>query len=290
MKLPFLLPIALIAGFMVPAVVGFYPLTKWLLGIMLFFSLVSERHALKKGDFKKIAAVFVLNLFLGPVYAILLSPFDKELSMGLLLVGMAPTATAAVAVVVLSGGRAVFVMTAIVVTHLGASMWIPLYFHLFSDFLIKSGVMESSIDSLSVLKGVAPLLIVPWLLSEAVRLLPEQSKKIIIGLKSYILPIWGVAIFLIGAKTRELWTGMEQQLSIKLLIIVLFVLVVCVIQFKLGSLICKEKNVETAQSLGQKNTILMVWIALNWLGPIYAIAPLSYILWQNLFISFKLRK
>lgn len=287
---PFTLPITLATGFFVPSAAELYPLTKWLLGTMLFFSLVSERHALGKDDYKKIVVVFAFNMLLGPLYALLVSPIDKELSIGLLLVGMAPTATAAVAVVALSGGRPVFVMAAIVVTHLGASIWIPMYIHIFSGFMAKSCIIGTNVDAFNVLKGVAPLLIIPWLLSGTLRFLPEESRKNIRKLKSYILPVWGLAIFLIGARTRELWNGMEQDVTVKLLLIVFSVLVVCAIQFKLGAFIGKKSSVETAQSLGQKNTVLMVWIALNWLGPIYAVAPLSYILWQNVFISFRLRQ
>ena len=42
------------------------------------------------------------------------------------------------------------------------------------------------------------------------------------------------------------------------------------------------------QSVGQKNTILAVWLALNFLDPIASVAPTAYIVWQNLLNSWQI--
>ena len=43
--------------------------------------------------------------------------------------------------------------------------------------------------------------------------------------------------------------------------------------------------VSSGQGLGQKNTILAVWMAQTYLHPLTAIAPSGYILWQNMINS-----
>ncbi|MFR9651056.1 MAG: transporter, partial [Rikenellaceae bacterium] len=45
-------------------------------------------------------------------------------------------------------------------------------------------------------------------------------------------------------------------------------------------------RVASSQSLGQKNTVLGVWLALTFLNPVSSIAPTAYIIWQTLFNSF----
>ncbi len=42
------------------------------------------------------------------------------------------------------------------------------------------------------------------------------------------------------------------------------------------------------QSLGQKNTVLAVWMAQSFLDPISSIAPTAYIVWQNFVNSWQI--
>jgi BASS family bile acid:Na+ symporter len=44
------------------------------------------------------------------------------------------------------------------------------------------------------------------------------------------------------------------------------------------------------QSVGQKNTILAIWMSLNFLNPIASIAPTAYIVWQNFVNSYQIYK
>jgi len=42
--------------------------------------------------------------------------------------------------------------------------------------------------------------------------------------------------------------------------------------------------------LGQKNTILAIWMAHTYLNPLSSVAPGSYVLWQNIINSCQLWK
>jgi BASS family bile acid:Na+ symporter len=50
------------------------------------------------------------------------------------------------------------------------------------------------------------------------------------------------------------------------------------------------RKVTAGQSLGQKNTVLAIWMATAYLHPMATIAPGSYVLWQNLINSYQLWK
>jgi len=58
---------------------------------------------------------------------------------------------------------------------------------------------------------------------------------------------------------------------------------VCIAQFIIGRRIGRRygDRVAGAQGLGQKNTVLAVWMAVTYLNPIASIAPAAYIAWQN---------
>jgi BASS family bile acid:Na+ symporter len=61
-------------------------------------------------------------------------------------------------------------------------------------------------------------------------------------------------------------------------------LLVCLIQFSLGKWVGKFWNdsISAGQALGQKNTVVGIWLTLTFLNPLAAIAPGAYVLWQNL--------
>jgi BASS family bile acid:Na+ symporter len=67
-------------------------------------------------------------------------------------------------------------------------------------------------------------------------------------------------------------------------------LIICCGQFLLGRKIGSKYNdpVSSGQGLGQKNTILAIWMAQVYLNPISSVAPAGYVLWQNIINSYQL--
>lgn len=69
-------------------------------------------------------------------------------------------------------------------------------------------------------------------------------------------------------------------------------LVTCVLQFFLGKNIGGhyKERISGGQALGQKNTVLAIWMAYTYLNPLSSVGPGSYVLWQNLINSWQLWK
>ena len=61
-------------------------------------------------------------------------------------------------------------------------------------------------------------------------------------------------------------------------------------QFVVGRKIGRRYGdpVSGAQGLGQKNTILAIWMSLSYLNPISSVGPAAYIAWQNTVNSLQL--
>ena len=79
--------------------------------------------------------------------------------------------------------------------------------------------------------------------------------------------------------------------SVKILI-ALAGLFACAVQFLLGKKIGTHYHdrISAGQALGQKNTVLAIWMAYTYLDPVSSLAPGSYVLWQNIINSYQLWK
>ncbi len=67
-------------------------------------------------------------------------------------------------------------------------------------------------------------------------------------------------------------------------------LAACIFQFTIGRRIGSHygDKIATSQSLGQKNTILAIWLTLTYLNPIISVAPAAYVAWHNTFNSLQI--
>ena len=49
-------------------------------------------------------------------------------------------------------------------------------------------------------------------------------------------------------------------------------------------------RISAGQALGQKNTVLAIWMAVTYLNPLSSVGPGSYVVWQNIINSYQLWK
>ena len=47
-------------------------------------------------------------------------------------------------------------------------------------------------------------------------------------------------------------------------------------------------SISAGQALGQKNTVVGIWLTIAFLNPIASIAPCAYVVWQNLINAWQL--
>ena len=95
--------------------------------------------------------------------------------------------------------------------------------------------------------------------------------------------LWSIALTIVSGRTLHFILSQgESNYKIEFLLAV-FSLLVCIFQFWLGRKIGRkyQNTVAGGQGLGQKNTILAIWMAQVYLNPIASIAPGLYVVWQN---------
>ena len=69
-------------------------------------------------------------------------------------------------------------------------------------------------------------------------------------------------------------------------------IVLCLSQREFGKRIgsAYHDRISAGQALGQKNTVLAIWMAVTYLNPLSSVGPGSYVVWQNIFNSYQLWK
>ena len=197
-----------------------------------------------------------------------------------------PTATAAAVITGKLGGSAAALTTYTLLSNLLAAIMVPLVFPLVEPTDIAFG--ESF---LRILGKVFPLLLFPFFTAVLLRRFFPSVHRFLVGLKDMAFYLWALALIIVmGQTTRSV---VEGNISVgEELLIAFWALVVCVLQFWLGKYIGgrHDNRISGGQALGQNNTVLAIWMAYTYLNPASAIAPGSYVVWQNIINSCQLWK
>ena len=207
------------------------------------------------------------------------NPDVKLILEGIFICFICPTASAAAVVTEKLGGSigslTVFTMIANVVTMI----IIPLFF----PMVEREADITFLSTMLMVLRNVTLVLVVPLILALlSRRVIPDVVKK----LNTYRdlgFYIWCANLAIVTGVTLQnlhhstvsgwvLWTLLISPLA------------VCLIQFAIGKAVGRHygDSISAGQALGQKNTVVGIWLTLSFLNPLAAVAPGAYVLWQNL--------
>lgn len=206
---------------------------------------------------------------------------------GAMLCLICPTATSAAVVVSKLNGSPANVITYTILVNLLVAVIIPVIVPLVHP---QAGV--SFITAFLLIIGkVFPLLLCPLVAALLVRyLLPEVHRCL---LKYPDLPfyLWSIALALAIAMTVKTIVHTHLSLAYQLGLAVIS-LACCFLQFYFGRKIGKyyDDGVTAGQALGQKNTILAIWLGYTFFTPITAIAGGFYSVWHNLANSYQLYK
>lgn len=266
-------------------VVGPY-LPDWL-PIGLFLLLYVTFCKIKISELRPRTWHFVIQLVRTSIAAImvmLINLFGDDADTKLILEGIficfiCPTAAAVVVVTEKLGGSIGSLTVFTIIANIVTTVIIPLFFPMVER--------DSSITFLTamieVLRNVTVVLVVPLALALlSRRFIPKFVNK----LNTYTnlgFYIWCVNLSIVTGLTLR---NISQSTVSGWVLWVLLIspLAVCLIQFAIGKAIGRHWNdsISAGQALGQKNTVVGIWLTLNFLNPLAAVAPGAYVLWQNL--------
>ena len=214
--------------------------------------------------------------------------FDPVVAEGGLICVLAPTATAAAVVTGMLGGSVACLAAYTLMSSLVVAVVSPLIFTLLGEHPDMS--FWTSI--LYICRQVMPVLVLPFALALLLeRVFPAVHRRLKkLQILSYYL--WALGLTIVTGKTVYFIVHQENVNVVEEWWMAALALVICIFQFGLGRRIGRRYGdaVSGGQGLGQKNTILAIWMAQVYLNPLSSIAPASYVLWQNIINSYQLWK
>ncbi|MBK8803863.1 MAG: hypothetical protein IPN71_17800 [Fibrobacteres bacterium] len=272
--------LALALGIFNPIFAVWSPLIRWILVFMLwtgFLGMPLSTLAPRRSHLRLLAAWSVF-----PALGwLLLRPLGPEAAVAGFLVGATPTATAAPTITRLLGGDAGYVSVSFLGSNLLAMVLIPSALVLMGSPL-PHGLFRFFVENIAVVAGPLVLAAMAHRIGLAERLSPLLSKG--------VFPLWLVALVLASAKTSAFLRQSAQPWGVVLGIAFVSGLL-CAGQFLVGRRMGgTEHALEAAQSLGQKNTMLTLWLGLATFGPLAALGPATYVLWHNLWNAIQMAR
>ena len=198
-----------------------------------------------------------------------------------------PTATAAAVITGKLGGSASSLTTYTLLSNLLAAVAVPLVFPLVephADISFFSAFLK-------ILGKVFPLLLCPFFLAWFLRAFVPKVHQILLGFRDAAFYLWAVALAIVSGQTVRSLVNSDAPVFVEILIAVAG-LITCCVQFYLGKRIGGHyhERISGGQALGQKNTVLAIWMAYTYLNPLSSVGPGSYVLWQNIINSWQLWK
>lgn len=281
-----ILPIAIVFGiFFHEHIVVLQPALPYFIFLMLYFSFNSlDVKTMRFTMFDFWLLLFQLVVSTACYFIIL--PFDGIIAQGAFVTVLAPTAAAAIAVSLILGANISMMSTYLIACNLMVAVVAPLSFTLIGanpDISFWSSF-------LAILRKVFPLLIAPFALAVLTRWLLPKVNVYINKHKNLSFYVWAVSLTVVISRAIGLLMTQFHEHRMMFLWMVVVSIFLCFLQFFVGHIIGKRygDRVAGGQALGQKNTVLAIWMAQSYLNPLCSIVPTLYVIWQNLYNSFQM--
>ena len=210
-------------------------------------------------------------------------PLGQTIAQGAMICALAPIAMAAVVIGGMLGANIENMTTYSLLCNIATAFVAP--------FLL-SWVGNGECTLLQILQKVSPLLVAPFVAGQACRLLLPKVAGWVADHSRLSFYIWLVSLSIVVGRTTAFVIDHIVTQARTEIILAVVAGVICVAQFALGRKIGAKygDTVAGGQSLGQKNTILAVWMAQSFLNPLSCVAPTAYIVWQNIVNSYQIYK
>lgn len=282
-----MLPISMTGGIIFYKWMGYLTfLSPWLIFIMLTITYCRiEPRDFKIGRFQ--CYLLVTQLILSAIFYFALIGFSPTVATGVFICVFVPTATAAPVITGMLGGSITRVATYSLLYNLVVAIAGPLVFA-----AIGSHPEMSFIDSFyRICSSVLPLLVLPIVTALILRYTARPVHDYLATNQSFSFYMWALALFIVvGASVSFIVNHFTIECMPEIIGLILGSLAACVAQFFIGRRVgglFKDK-VTGGQSLGQKNTVLAIWIALTYMNPLASIAPAAYVAWHNIANSWQI--
>lgn len=214
------------------------------------------------------------------IYCLLL-PLGEVVAQGAMICVLAPIAMAAVVIGGMLGADTESMAAFSLLCNLSTALVAPAILH------FAGGEGCSFVE---IMSRVAPLLIMPFVAGQLCRYVAKPVARWAEEHKNATFYIWLVSLIIIIGRTTSFVIDQTAENGELEIIMAAISAVICICQFAIGRWLGHKYGdaVAGGQSLGQKNTVLAIWMAQSFLNPLSSVAPTAYIVWQNAVNSWQL--
>lgn len=214
------------------------------------------------------------------VYFLLL-PLDRTVAQGAMICVLAPVAMAAVVIGGMLGANVATMATYSLLCNMAVALLAP---------AVLSFAGTGACSFAGMLARIVPLLVLPFAAAQCCRAVLPGVAGWVAAHSRISFYLWLVSLVVVIGRTTAFLIDLHDASAATELWLAAAALAICLVQFKTGRAIGRRYGDPAAggQSLGQKNTVLAVWMAQSFLDPISSVAPTAYIVFQNFVNSYQI--
>lgn len=273
-------PIAMVLGVLFHSYIS---AVEWVVPYLIFTMLTITfcRVRPKEFDLSPMLWIMLAVQILGSVAVFMaVRPFGLDLAQAAFICVLCPTATAAPVVTGMLGGSIPRVAAFSVLSNLSVAVLAPVLF----TWIGGNGSELSFTDEfMSIAMKVAPMIVFPMLLAFALYFCAPKIHRGIARVQGVSFYLWSLSLIVVVGRAVSFVMAEPAAAIPEMIAMALIAGFLCAVQFIIGRKVGSRYGdpVSGAQGLGQKNTILAIWMSLTYLNPVSSVGPAAYIAWQN---------
>lgn len=277
---PWVLPVAMVFGALFhSAVDALQFLVPYLIFTMLFITFCRIRPSELRLT-KVIWLLLAVQILGSIVLFAALRPLGLPFAQAAFICVFCPTATAAPVVTGMLGGSIARVAAYSIASNMTVALTAPFLF----VWVGESQAEMSFVDEFSTIAfKVAPMIVVPLLCAFSLYFFARPLHDAVDRYQGVSFYLWAVSLLLVVGKSVSFILLEPESMLPVIVSIAVAAGILCMLQFYVGRRVggASGDRISAAQGLGQKNTILAIWMALTYFDPVSSIGPAAYIVWQN---------
>ena len=287
---PWMLPIAMLLGILLHDWIGHVAfLSKYLIFVMLLITFCRIKLTdLHLGRY--IWSLLAVQTAGAVLAYLLLLPFGAIPAAGAFICILCPTATAAPVITGMLGGSIGKVATYSLISNVTVAVIAPPLLSWIGP-MTGAGVTPDFSDSIMKIGiEVIPVILGPLAVAAFMQRFSPRAAQGFADHQSLSFYIWAIALIIVVGNSVSFLLTEPAAMIPSIIVLALVSLAACALQFYLGRKIGARHGdrISGAQSLGQKNTVLAIWLSLTYLNPIISAAPAAYVAWHNTFNSLQI--
>lgn len=252
---------------------------------MLFISFTKvPAREIRVGKLHMVLLAF--QLVSGLAIYLALRGWNETVAQGLMICSFTPMAMAAMVVSSMLGANPCTVASFSLVSNVATAVTAPV---LFSYIGINTDISFWSSVGIITAKTI-PLLVLPFAAAWLLEKLVPAAHAVVRRRQDLSFWIWCFAVTIAVGRTVSFVLEQPSSNYTVGFMLMAGALLLCLVNFSIGRYygIKHADPAAGGQALGQKNTILAIWMSQVYLEPLASIAPAAYMIWQNIVNSIQL--